>query len=136
MLLVGALLARRLDCAREVREWAGEWVTRQASTSCRPLRAVLPCAPSLPQAVALGAAVQAGVYEGQVSELMVMDVWQAQLMRAFAAQLAREQGLEGSDVEEGGESGAQGGGAQGSEGWSDDGEEGWEEEAASGEGAA
>lgn len=44
-------------------------------------------------AVALGAAVQAGIYEGQVSDLMVMDVWQASLMRAFAQlQLEREQG--------------------------------------------
>lgn len=42
-------------------------------------------------AVALGAAVQAGIYDGQVSELMVMDVWQASLMRAFAAQLQKEQ---------------------------------------------
>lgn len=47
--------------------------------------------------MALGAAVQAGVYEGQVSELMVMDVWQASLMRAFAAQLAGEQGEAGED---------------------------------------
>lgn len=35
-------------------------------------------------AVALGAAVQAGIFEGSVTDLMVMDVWQASLMRAFA----------------------------------------------------
>lgn len=105
-----------------------------------------------PQAVALGAAVQAGIYEGevgslvcfahvlvaccchaallqwlalqagaylpmshprrppmpllphhpkpQVSELMVMDVWQATLMRAFATKLAQEQGELGEADEE------------------------------------
>jgi heat shock 70kDa protein 1/2/6/8 len=42
-------------------------------------------------AVALGAAVQAGIYEGQLSDLMVMDVWQASLMRAYAQQVAAEQ---------------------------------------------
>ena len=36
------------------------------------------------QAVALGAAVQAGILEGQISDVMVMDVWQANLMRALA----------------------------------------------------
>jgi heat shock 70kDa protein 1/2/6/8 len=41
-------------------------------------------------AVALGAGVQAGILEGQVSNLMVMDVWQASLMRAFAKQLEKE----------------------------------------------
>lgn len=43
------------------------------------------------QAVATGAAVQAGIYEGQVSNLMVMDVWQAALMRAFARQQLKEE---------------------------------------------
>lgn len=38
------------------------------------------------QAVAIGAALQAGVYDGLVSGLMVMDIWQATLMRAFATQ--------------------------------------------------
>lgn len=38
------------------------------------------------EAVALGAAVQAGILEGQVSDIMVLDVWQANLMRAFARQ--------------------------------------------------
>ena len=52
------------------------------------------------QAVALGAAVQAGILEGRVSNVMVMDIWQASLMRAYAKQrlkedkeLARAQGL-------------------------------------------
>lgn len=36
------------------------------------------------QAVALGAAIQAGLYEGSVSGLMVMDIWQASLLRALA----------------------------------------------------
>lgn len=35
-------------------------------------------------AVASGAAVYAGVLSGHISELMVMDVWQAALMRALA----------------------------------------------------
>ena len=34
--------------------------------------------------MALGAAIQAGILEGQVSDVMVMDVWQASLMRAIA----------------------------------------------------
>ena len=38
-------------------------------------------------AVAMGAAVQAGIYDGQFSDLMVMDVWQATLMRAYAKQI-------------------------------------------------
>lgn len=42
------------------------------------------------QAVALGAAVQAGILEGQVSDVMVLDVWQATLMRAFAKQRLRQ----------------------------------------------
>ena len=42
-------------------------------------------------AVALGAAVQAGIFEGSVSNLMVMDVWQASLMRAYARQVQAEQ---------------------------------------------
>eukprot|EP00775_Hariotina_reticulata_P011055 gene11055-11210_t len=36
------------------------------------------------EAVALGAAVQAGILQGDVSSLMVMDQWQASLMRALA----------------------------------------------------
>lgn len=35
-------------------------------------------------AVALGAAVYAGVLSGHISDLMVMEVWQAALMRALA----------------------------------------------------
>ena len=42
------------------------------------------------QAVALGAAVQAGVYEGSVSNVMVMDIWQASLMRALAKQKLKD----------------------------------------------
>jgi molecular chaperone DnaK (HSP70) len=44
------------------------------------------------EAVALGAAVQAGVLEGTVAEGEVVDVWQAQLMRALATARLREQG--------------------------------------------
>jgi len=45
------------------------------------------------EAVAVGAAVQAGILDGQITDLMVMDVWQASLMRAFAQQQeAEEQG--------------------------------------------
>jgi heat shock protein 1/8 len=44
-----------------------------------------------PQAVALGAAVQAGIYQGQVGDLMVMDVWQASLMRAFAQHMEKQE---------------------------------------------
>jgi molecular chaperone DnaK len=42
------------------------------------------------EAVALGAAVQAGVLQGEVGDVMVLDQWQASLMRA-AAQLALQQ---------------------------------------------
>ena len=62
----------------------------------------------------MGAAVQAGIYEGAVSDLMVMDVWQASLMRAFATQLEK------------GEAG--GGGSDDGEEAADGGEEGSEEE--------
>ena len=65
-------------------------------------------------AVALGAAVQAGIYEGQVSDLMVMDVWQASLMRAYARQVAAEQ--------------AAAAGEQLSEGEETEGEDGWNDE--------
>lgn len=55
-------------------------------------------------AVAMGAAVQAGIYEGQLSDLMVMDVWQATLMRAYAQQLALEESDLGSEIDgDGGE---------------------------------
>lgn len=36
------------------------------------------------QAVAVGAAIQAAMLSGELDDLMVMDVWQAALMRAFA----------------------------------------------------
>jgi molecular chaperone DnaK len=72
--------------------------------------------PQRAQAVALGAAVQAGILEGEVSGVMVMDVWQASLMRALAVQLEREQkagqGEEEEEEEDGGVSG-------------DEGEDGW-----------
>ena len=42
------------------------------------------------QAVALGAAVQAGILQGDVADVMVMDIWQASLMRAFAEQQLRD----------------------------------------------
>ena len=42
------------------------------------------------QAVALGAAVQAGILQGDVADVMVMDIWQAGLMRAFATQQLRD----------------------------------------------
>ena len=54
--------------------------------------------------MAIGAAVQAGLYEGTVSGVMVMDIWQATLMRAFATQQlgdpAETQEQEDSDAEE------------------------------------
>lgn len=40
----------------------------------------------------MGAAVQAGILEGQVSDLMVLGVWQAGLMRAFAKKRLRQDG--------------------------------------------
>ncbi|KAG2453319.1 hypothetical protein HYH02_001543 [Chlamydomonas schloesseri] len=61
------------------------------------------------EAVALGAAVQAGILQGEISNLMVMDQWQASLMRALAKLQLRSdprvrQRLEQSyDLEEGGE---------------------------------
>ena len=75
--------------------------------------------------MALGAAVQAGIYEGQVSELMVMDVWQASLMRAFAAQLAGG-GADAGDSDSDGE------------GWADEGGDGsgWEDLPPEGEAGA
>ena len=41
-------------------------------------------------AVAIGAAVQAGVFEGAISDVMIMDVWQASLMRAYATQIEEQ----------------------------------------------
>lgn len=41
--------------------------------------------------MALGAAVQAGMLEGSLPDLMVMDVWQAGLLRALATQQLRSQ---------------------------------------------
>jgi hypothetical protein len=44
------------------------------------------------EAVALGGAVQAGILEGTVDEGEVVDVWQAQLMRALATARLQEEG--------------------------------------------
>ena len=53
------------------------------------------------QAVAIGAAIQAGLYDGLVSGVMVMDIWQATLMRAFATQqLDKAAGEPEGDVDE------------------------------------
>lgn len=53
------------------------------------------------QAVAIGAAIQAGLYDGLVSGVMVLDIWQASLMRAFATQqLDRAAGEPEGDVDE------------------------------------
>ncbi|CAL5225668.1 g8531 [Coccomyxa viridis] len=53
------------------------------------------------EAVAIGAAIQAGLYDGLVSGIMVMDIWQATLMRAFATQQLGGAGAEpGDDVDE------------------------------------
>lgn len=63
-------------------------------------------------AVALGAAVYAGVLSGHISDLMVMEVWQAALMRALAenelktnketreAVLGKEEDAETSDFDD------------------------------------
>lgn len=48
-------------------------------------------------AVALGAAVQAGIYEGNVSDVMIMDIWQASLMRAYATQIEKQQSSDNDD---------------------------------------
>jgi molecular chaperone DnaK len=73
------------------------------------------------QAVALGAAVQAGVLEGSVSGVMVMDIWQAALMRALAGgQLRADPGAAAQALGEAAAGGTFGGG--------DEEEEGWEEE--------
>ncbi|GIL56890.1 hypothetical protein Vafri_12177, partial [Volvox africanus] len=49
-------------------------------TGLQPLEAAL----DPDEAVALGAAVQAGILQGEISNLMVIDQWQASLMRALA----------------------------------------------------
>jgi len=49
------------------------------------------------EAVAAGAAVQAGILDGQITGLYIMDVWQASLMRAFAN---KQQGGGPSDTAE------------------------------------
>lgn len=43
------------------------------------------------EAVALGAAVQAGMIDGSMGDLVVMDIWQAGLMRAFADKALKDQ---------------------------------------------
>ena len=49
------------------------------------------------QAVALGAAVQAGIYEGIVGDAGVVDVWQAALGRALAQQHLQDDDEDYSD---------------------------------------
>jgi heat shock protein 1/8 len=56
-------------------------------------------------AVAYGAAVQAGIYEGSVQDLMIIDVWQASLMRAYAKLVQENKESDGND-EEGDEEGS------------------------------
>lgn len=51
------------------------------------------------EAVALGAAVQAGILQGEVSDLMVMDQWQASLMRTLAQMQLRRDGAARERVE-------------------------------------
>ena len=51
-------------------------------------------------AVALGAAIQAGVYEGNVSDVMIMDVWRASLMRAFAKAIDKDRADEASSEDD------------------------------------
>lgn len=42
-------------------------------------------------AVALGAGIQAGIFQGEIEDVMIMDPWKASLMRAFASKaLERE----------------------------------------------
>ncbi|KAG2438835.1 hypothetical protein HXX76_005375 [Chlamydomonas incerta] len=80
------------------------------------------------EAVALGAAVQAGILQGEITNLMVMDQWQASLMRALAKlQLrsdprVRQQLEQRYDLEEGGQE--LGGGGEGGEGGGGEGAEG------------
>ena len=50
------------------------------------------------QAVALGAAVQAGVLEGSVDSVMVMDIWQASLMRALATRQLEDEAAAAHDA--------------------------------------
>ena len=52
------------------------------------------------EAVALGAALQAGILDGALPDLMVMDVWQSRLLRAFAEARDREEAEgEGEELE-------------------------------------
>ncbi|KAL6761638.1 Hsp70 protein-domain-containing protein [Haematococcus lacustris] len=50
------------------------------------------------EAVALGAAVQAGILQGEVKDLMVMDQWQASLMRALAQMKLKQDKAARADV--------------------------------------
>ena len=47
----------------------------------------------------MGAAIQAGIYEGTIQGLAVMDVWQAALARAFAADRLADGGLDEAEPE-------------------------------------
>ena len=64
----------------------------QYSCQCS-LKTILSCM----QAVALGAAVQAGIYEGIVGDAGVVDVWQAALGRALAQQHLQDDDEDYSD---------------------------------------
>ena len=80
-----------------------EGVTRgsHADASRGDVRDLYPvCASAAVQAVALGAAVQAGILQGDVSDVMVMDIWQASLMRAFAEQQLRDGHAAAASTEE------------------------------------
>lgn len=70
------------------------------------------------EAVALGAAIQAGILSGTVTNLETLEVWQAALMRALAVKYAVNQGPGGSGSDE----------EEGDEGEAEDGEEGEGEE--------
>ena len=50
------------------------------------------------EVVAEGAAVQAGIFQGDINKLYVMDHWQASLMRAFAAREIERRGHEESHM--------------------------------------
>ena len=43
------------------------------------------------EVVAEGAAIQAGIYQGEINNMYVMDTWQASLMRAIALREVQKQ---------------------------------------------
>ena len=70
------------SCSSDVLPFRAQWNT--AATFCA--KVWCHCA----QAVALGAAVHAGILEGSVADVMVLDIWQASLLRALAKQQLRD----------------------------------------------